>query len=106
MATGRLARRLPPNEPAARCRVLHQRPDRLRRAAPRGRIGWAPGRDIAFVGFDDGPLNDWVAPWLNAVRVPYGEYGAAIVRALQGEPGEIVLPHRLVVRQTAASRLG
>ncbi len=70
-----------------------------RRAAEAGLL---PGRDIAFVGFDDSPLNDWVAPWLNAVRVPYAEYGAAIVRALQGEQGDIVLPHRLVLRAASA----
>jgi hypothetical protein len=38
---------------------------------------------------------------LHAVRVPYGEYGEAIVRALQGNRSaraDIVLPHRLVTR--------
>ena len=73
-----------------------------RRAAEAGLVA---GRDIVFVGFDDGPLNEWVAPWLNAVRVPYAEYGGAIVQALQGEQGDIVLPHRLMVRQPAPSGL-
>lgn len=66
-----------------------------RRAAEAGLVA---GRDMAFVGFDDGPLNEWVAPWLNAVRVPYAEYGDAIVQALQADSGDIVLPHRLVLR--------
>jgi LacI family transcriptional regulator len=68
-----------------------------RRSAEAGLVA---GRDIHFAGFDDSPLNEWVAPWLSAVRVPYAEYGAAIVRALQGETADIVLPHQLVVRGT------
>ncbi len=60
--------------------------------------GLQAGRDLAFVGFDDGPLNPWVAPWLNAVRVPYGDFGAAIVRALHGEAHAVVLQHELVIR--------
>ena len=51
-----------------------------------------------FVGFDDSPLNDWVAPWLNAVRVPYADYGEAIVRSLAGTEPDIVLRHELVLR--------
>jgi LacI family transcriptional regulator len=61
--------------------------------------GLRPGHDIAFVGFDDSPLNPWVAPWLHAVRVPYDQYGEAIVRALQSPQAAIVLAHELVVRQ-------
>ncbi len=57
-----------------------------------------PGRDIHFVGFDDSPLNEWVAPWLNAVRVPYGDYGEAIVRALQDGADDTLLKHELVLR--------
>lgn len=67
-----------------------------RRAAEAGLQG---GRDIAFVGFDDNPLNPWVAPWLHAVRVPYAQYGTAIVSALTSEAGQsIILPHQLVIR--------
>ncbi|HSN45529.1 MAG TPA: LacI family DNA-binding transcriptional regulator [Casimicrobiaceae bacterium] len=57
-----------------------------------------PARDIVFVGFDDSPLNPWVAPWLNAVRVPYADYGEAIVRSLAGTEPDIVLRHELVLR--------
>jgi LacI family transcriptional regulator len=71
-----------------------------RRSAEAGLVA---GRDIHFAGFDDSPLNEWVAPWLNAVRVPYAEYGAAIVRALQGDSADIVLPHELVVRGTSTA---
>jgi LacI family transcriptional regulator len=54
--------------------------------------------ELRLAVFDDSPLNQWVAPWLNAVRVPYGAYGEAIVQSLQGAPSDIVLEHELVLR--------
>lgn len=52
---------------------------------------------VTLVGFDHSPLNSWIAPWLNGVRVPYGEYGDAIVQALQSEkPQDILLPFHWV----------
>ena len=67
-----------------------------RRAAEAGLL---IGRDMVLVGFDDGPMNPWVAPWLHAVRVPYGQYGSAIVQALEGDASQsIILPHELVIR--------
>lgn len=39
--------------------------------------------DVLLVGFDDSPLNDWVAPWLSSVRVPYRAFGPSIVSALE-----------------------
>ena len=60
-----------------------------------------PG-DVVLVGFDDNPLNDWVAPWLSSVRVPYDRFGPAVVAALRamadGQRVDTVLAHRLVVR--------
>jgi LacI family transcriptional regulator len=53
---------------------------------------------IEFIGFDDSPLNEWVAPWLNAVRVPYAHYGEAIVKALEHPRAVSVLAHQLVFR--------
>jgi LacI family transcriptional regulator len=59
-------------------------------------------RDVVLVGFDDNPLNDWVAPWLSSVRVPYDRFGPAVVAGLrdmaQGHGVDTVLEHRLVVR--------
>ncbi|MBU1176713.1 MAG: LacI family transcriptional regulator [Alphaproteobacteria bacterium] len=57
----------------------------------------------SIVGFDDNPLNDWVAPWLSSVRVPYDSFGKTIVEALQGiwngdQSATTILPHRLVLR--------
>lgn len=61
--------------------------------------GLVVGRDLVLIGFDDSPLNAWVAPWLHAVRVPYADYGAAIVQSL-ADPltGSTILRHELVVR--------
>ena len=64
-----------------------------------------PG-DIELFGFDDNPLNEWIAPWLSSVRVPYDAYGDAVVAALDatregGSLGERLLPHRLVLRAPA-----
>lgn len=61
-----------------------------------------PG-DVDIIGFDDNPLNDWLAPWLNSVRVPYNAFGAAIVRGLEGVwsgkgPCDVTLQHALVER--------
>ncbi len=57
------------------------------------------GRDLVLIGFDDSPMNAWVAPWLHAVRVPYAAYGEAIVRALADTTSSaIILAHELVIR--------
>jgi len=57
--------------------------------------------DVRLVGFDDNPLNDWVAPWLSSVRVPYRGFGEAIVGVLgelwRGEPPRAeLLAHALI----------
>jgi LacI family transcriptional regulator len=64
-------------------------------------------QDVTLVGFDDNPLNDWVAPWLTSVRVPYDAFGSAVMKGLSaiwsGAPTEpILLEHRLVVREGSA----
>lgn len=74
-----------------------------RRLAERG---IAVPEQVCLVGFDDNPLNDWIAPWLSSVRVPYAAFGAAVVEVLRGlwsgqtVPARI-LPHRLVSRPDA-----
>jgi LacI family transcriptional regulator len=50
-----------------------------------------------LVSIDGTPLNQWVAPWLKSIEIPYARYGAEIVAGLQliwrGEPfGERLLP--------------
>lgn len=56
--------------------------------------------EVRIVGFDDAPLNDWLARWLTSVHVPYRAFGPAIVAALQRRAGgeadvTIVLPHHI-----------
>lgn len=56
-----------------------------------------------IAGFDDSPLNEWVAPWLTSVRIPYEAYGSAIVDVLAGghRPGpgrSHILEHVLIDR--------
>ena len=64
--------------------------------------GLKVGEDILLAGFDDGPLNPWLAPWLNSVRVPYALYGQAIAEALgASEPSSWILPHQLITRAPA-----
>jgi len=45
--------------------------------------GIAVPDQVCLVGFDDNPLNDWVAPWLSSVRVPYAAFGTAVVQVLR-----------------------
>ncbi|MFI4980244.1 MAG: LacI family DNA-binding transcriptional regulator [Nevskiales bacterium] len=70
-----------------------------------GEAGLCVPDDVVLVGFDDNPLNDWVAPWLNSVRVPYDRFGPAVVAALgairRGESVSRLLEHRLVIRASA-----
>jgi LacI family transcriptional regulator len=68
-----------------------------------GETGLAVPRDCVFVGVDDNILNNWIAPWLSSVEVPYSDFGTAILRQLEAvwggtTPDDILLPHRLVAR--------
>ncbi len=61
-----------------------------------------PG-DVRIYGFDDNPLNEWLAPWLNTVRVPTVSFAAEAIRQLQklrdgGPHRSIILPYDLVLR--------
>jgi LacI family transcriptional regulator len=61
-----------------------------------------PG-DVAFFGFDDNPINPWIADWLNSVRVPADRFGPAIVETLHRlwraeRPPPLYLEHRLAIR--------
>lgn len=59
--------------------------------------------DVALgrvVGVDGNPLNAWLAPWLASVRVPYPDFGAAVMEALSDcwsgqAPRDRILPHEL-----------
>ena len=58
---------------------------------------------LAIVGFDDNPLNDWLAPWLTSVRVPYERFGECALLALARESDKQAgpvdhLPYELAIR--------
>lgn len=63
--------------------------------------------DITLFGFDGNPLNEYLAPWLSTISVPYEEFGPAaadILRALWNKeapspPGDVILPFRTVFAQ-------
>lgn len=64
--------------------------------------------DIAIFGFDDNPLNEWLAPWLSTVHVPLEELGRQVSdvmrRLLEGAgdvPARSVLAHTLTIRSSA-----
>ena len=62
-----------------------------------------PG-DTAIYGFDDNPLNQWLAPWLNTVSVPHVRFAEAALagmeRLAKGEtPEDAILPYDLILRR-------
>lgn len=66
--------------------------------------GWreslSPSSAPRLLGFDDTPLNEWLAPELSSVRIPYESYGPAIVSMLldEGPERRRILEHRIVER--------
>lgn len=67
--------------------------------------------DILLVGFDDNPLNYWLAPWLTSVRIPYESFGpvvrAMISESAENSAGTVLLMHRIVERAwTGGVRVG
>lgn len=60
-------------------------------------------RDVRIYGFDDNPLNKWLAPWLNTVRVPHAAFADEAISQLQklreGAPHRsIILPYDIILR--------
>ena len=39
--------------------------------------------ECRIVGVDDNKLNDWIAPWLSSVHIPYADFGAKVLDQLQ-----------------------
>nr|WP_295828621.1 LacI family DNA-binding transcriptional regulator [uncultured Azospirillum sp.] len=70
-----------------------------------GEQGTRIPEDCCPVGIDDNDLNAWIAPWLSSVKIPYHDFGAAIVASLRDlragtRVGEVLLHHKLVRRQS------
>lgn len=71
-------------------------------------LGIRVPRDVALVGFDNNPLNEWLAPWLSTVDIPHKEFGPAVSRVLAeldqvwpaDQPPEVLLPFTVVVRDS------
>ena len=69
-------------------------------------------RDITLFGFDGNPLNEFLAPWLSTVRVPYDGFGAAVGRIFDHiwAPGAtehsdaVILPYRLSIAAVQPER--
>jgi len=66
-------------------------------------MGLAVPGDVRIYGFDDNPLNEWLAPWLSTVRVPTVSFASEAIRQLQklregGPHRSIILPYDLVLR--------
>ena len=66
-------------------------------------IGLAVPGDVAIYGFDGNPLNEWLAPWLNTVRVPHVSFAVEAIRQLQrlrdgGPHRSVILPYDIVLR--------
>jgi LacI family transcriptional regulator len=69
-------------------------------------LGLSVPEDVALFGYDDNPLNAYVAPWLNTVHVPYELVGGAVRSCLEQiwqpepspSPPQIILPYELVLR--------
>ena len=60
---------------------------------------------VTLMGFDDNPMNDLIAPWLSSVRVPFQDFGSAILEALEsiwdgGPPRHTLLPYHIVRRSS------
>jgi LacI family transcriptional regulator len=65
--------------------------------------GLSVPREFVLFGFDDNPINPWLADWLNSVRMPLDQFGPALMTALQAQwtsqqRKQIILPHELVIR--------
>ena len=65
-------------------------------------LGLRVPEDIAIFGFDDNPLNEWLAPWLSTVRVPHLELARRALTLMEQpvalRPTEAILPYELVFR--------
>lgn len=73
------------------------------------KIGLSVPEDLSVIGFDNTPMSKLIWPTLTTIAQPYDEIARASLKVLQGEfddrsgaPKSIVLPHRLVARESTA----
>ncbi len=57
---------------------------------------------LHLYGFDDNPLNEWLAPWLSTIRVPYKAFAMQAAQLMDSagteKVVEVMLPYELVIR--------
>jgi LacI family transcriptional regulator len=71
-------------------------------------LGLDPSNDITLFGFDGNPLNEFLAPWLSTVCVPYDGFGSAVGRIFDGiwaagateHSDPVILPYHLAIAAT------
>ena len=62
-----------------------------------------PGETRIF-GFDDNPLNQWLAPWLSTVRVPHLSFASEALSKMEAmvdgnaAPGDAILPYEFILK--------
>jgi LacI family transcriptional regulator len=61
-----------------------------------------PG-ETRIIGIDNNAFNQWIAPWLSSIEIPYRDYGAVVVEQLLAcwrgdQASDRTLPHRLIRR--------
>jgi LacI family transcriptional regulator len=65
-------------------------------------LGIAVPGQLHLYGFDDNPLNEWLAPWLSTVRVPYKGFAACAAQLMEQDDADqmqdVMLPYELVIR--------
>ncbi len=66
-------------------------------------LGLRVPEDLLIYGFDDNPLNEWLAPWLSTVQVPHVRFARAAVDEMSAASPpptgrEVVLPFEIVIR--------
>lgn len=66
-------------------------------------LGLRVPQDLLIYGFDDNPLNEWLAPWLSTIRVPFRSFAQAALEQMDalgagGHAREVILPYEVVMR--------
>ena len=66
-------------------------------------LGLRVPEEMRIWGFDDNPMNEWLAPWLNTVRVPHSRYAEAAMASMRAlhrgaAPRPELLPYELLLR--------
>lgn len=59
-------------------------------------------RDCALVGVDGNAINNWIAPWLTSIRIPYETFGQHVLEQLRSqwsgaEASEVYVPHQPLI---------